>query len=558
MYLCKNNKNIISTIEELQRLSEREDHVEFKRAEHNYPFAGGQKSDPRDRRHCVLGYVVALANEKGGRLVLGMADAHSHEVVGSDFAECKTGNLEDEIYKRLHIRIRTEELFDENHRRVLVINVPSRPVGKALRFEGVPLMRVGESLREMDDAEYFSIISEQDPDFSSRVCKGLTLDDLDTLAIEYMRKLIADKRNRADAYTITLKQLLSDLLLIDDDGNLKNAALLLLGKSEAINRYLPQANVVIEYRNSQTQVRYNARKEFRLPFFIAIEKIWEYINQPACNPLLHINDLPRILDCPAFNKETVREALINAMIHRSFQMDSDIFVHLYPDLMEITNPGGFPYGVNIGNILTVNSSPRSRLMAEVIEKTGLIERSGQGVDIMFTNCVKEGKPLPDYSYSDDYQVNLRIYGVIPDDAFYLFVQDICCQSELENCLNTFDWLTLHYIWKGNNDNIYKECCPKLLRMGLIAEDSYFGYVLSSRYLLYKPHVRTAAQQYDIDHIQTAYYVIRRRGEASMSDFVSAFDGILTKKQVRNLIESLCKIPLISSHGNTRATKYMWI
>ena len=76
----------MSTIEELQKLSEREDHVEFKKAEHNYPFAGGQKTDPRDRRHCVLGYVVALANERGGRLVLGMADARPHKVLGSDFA----------------------------------------------------------------------------------------------------------------------------------------------------------------------------------------------------------------------------------------------------------------------------------------------------------------------------------------------------------------------------------------------------------------------------------------------------------------------------------------
>ena len=547
----------MSTIEELQKLSEREDHVEFKKAEHNYPFAGGQKNDPRDRRHCVLGYVVALANERGGRLVLGMADARPHEVVGSDFAENETGNLEDEIYKRLHIRVRTEELYDDKQRRVLVINVPSRPVGKALRFEGVPLMRVGESLREMDDAEYFSIISEQDPDFSSRVCEGLTINDLDTEAIENMRKLIADKQKRADANTIPLKQLLKDLLLINDDGNLKYAALLLLGKSEAINRYLPQANVVIEYRNNQSQVRYSARQEYRLPLFTAIEKIWEYIDQPACNPLLHINDLPRILDCPAFNKETIREALINAMIHRSLQMGADIFIHLYPNMVEISNPGGFPYGVNLGNILTVNSSPRCRLMAEVIEKTGLIERSGQGVDIMFTNCIKEGKPLPDYSYSDDYQVDLRFYGEIPDDAFYLFAQDICHQQELESKLNTFDWLTLHYIWKGKADAGYKESYPKLLEMGLITEDSYFGYVLSARYLQFKSYVKTVAQRYDLNHIQTVYYVIRRNGHASMSDFVDAFDGILTRKQVRNLIEGLCKTPLIASHGNARATRYSW-
>ncbi len=487
-----------------------------------------------------------------------MADDYPHEVVGSDFAKNETGNLEDEIYERLHIKVRTEELYDERQRRVLVINVPSRPVGKALRFEGVPLMRVGESLREMDDAEYFSIISEQDPDFSSRVCKGLTIDDLDGEATENMRRLIADKQKRADAKTIPLKQLLKDLLLLDEDGNLKYATLLLLGKTESIKRYLPQANIVIEYRNSRSQVRYAARQEYRLPLFVAIDKIWEYIDQPACNPLLHINDLPRILDCPAFNKETIREALINAMIHRSLQMGSDIFIHLYPDMVEISNPGGFPYGVNLSNILTVNSSPRSRLMAEVIEKTGLIERSGQGVDIMFTNCIKEGKPLPDYSNSDDYQVDLRFYGEIHDDAFYLFAQNITHHSELESKMNTFDWLTLHYIWKGHAEAGYKESFLKLLELGLIAEDSYFGYVLSTRYLLYKPHVKSVAQQFDINHIQTVYHVIRRSGGASMSDFVAAFENILTQKQVRNLIEGLCKTPLIASHGNARATRYKWV
>ena len=128
----------------------------------------------------------------------------------------------------------------------------------------------------------------------------------------------------------------------------------------------------------------------------------------------------------------------------------------------------------------------------------------------------------------------------------------------ESKLNTFDWLTLHYIWKGNIKDVYKESCPKLLEMGLIAEDSYFGYVLSSHYLLYKPHVRTIAQQYDISHLQTIYYVIRRNGDASMSDFVAAFDGVLTQKQVRNLIEGLCKTPLIASHGNARATRYSWV
>lgn len=60
------------TIDKLRHMKESEDHVEFKSARHNYPYNGGKHTDPRDRRHCVLGYIVALANERGGLMVLGM------------------------------------------------------------------------------------------------------------------------------------------------------------------------------------------------------------------------------------------------------------------------------------------------------------------------------------------------------------------------------------------------------------------------------------------------------------------------------------------------------
>lgn len=50
------------TIAELKKLKESEDKVEFKAAEHNYPFAGGSHHDQEKRRKCFLGYVVALAD----------------------------------------------------------------------------------------------------------------------------------------------------------------------------------------------------------------------------------------------------------------------------------------------------------------------------------------------------------------------------------------------------------------------------------------------------------------------------------------------------------------
>ena len=114
-----------------------------------------------------------------------------------------------------------------------------------------------------------------------------------------------------------------------------------------------------------------------------IDKVWDYINQPASNSLLHYNDGSYIFDIPSFNKGAIREAILNACCHRSMLIQSDVVIKQYPDSITITNAGGFPSGVDMNNILTVNSVPRSKLMSEILQKTGLVERSGQGVDKLY-------------------------------------------------------------------------------------------------------------------------------------------------------------------------------
>lgn len=101
------------TIEELQLQRESEDHVEFKKAENgNFSYNGHGKTDPKDRRKCILGYVVALCNESGGRLVLGMHDSHPHAVIGTSQSVNSIGQLENNIYKDLGIRPMIYELYN--------------------------------------------------------------------------------------------------------------------------------------------------------------------------------------------------------------------------------------------------------------------------------------------------------------------------------------------------------------------------------------------------------------------------------------------------------------
>ena len=95
----------------------------------------------------------------------------------------------------------------------------------------------------------------------------------------------------------------------------------------------------------------------------------------------------------------------------------------YPDKIIFINPGGFPKGVTLENLLRVNSTPRSRLMTEIMQKTGLVERSGQGVDKIFSITLSEGKAEPTYQQSDNFQVTLILYAKIEDTAFHIFLQN---------------------------------------------------------------------------------------------------------------------------------------
>lgn len=470
------------TIQQLQQMRESEDRVEFKAGEGgNVSYDGRGKTNPKDRRRCILGYVIALCNEGGGRLVIGMHDNYPHRVTGTRQAQDAIGQLESDIYRDTTIRPEIYELYDEENRRVLVIEVPSRPIGKVFKFEDVPLMRVGEELKPMSDAMYLKILQESEPDFSEKICEGLTLEDLDEEAIRVMKQGYAQRWNKPEFVSTPTLQVLLDFALMNKDGQLTNAALILLGKSEAIRKHLYCNRVTVEYRLYHSMIEYTARQEFQEPLVLMVDSVWNYINQPASNPLQHYNDGFRIGDIPAFNREVVREAILNACCHRVMYIQSDVVIKQYPDQLIITNAGGFPVGVDVDNILTVNSMPRCKLITEVLQKAGFIEKSGQGVDKMFYHCLMDGKRLPDYSLTDDWQVCLRLSGEIKYPAFMLYARELQNDRPANNKLNVFDLLALFRASQGDSQRHTDEVTlRKLIDEGLLisAQD---GYKLSDRY-----------------------------------------------------------------------------
>lgn len=544
------------TIDELKQLKESEDKVEFKEAKKNFPWNGGSHTEQKERRKCFLGYIVAIANEGGGHLVFGISDKEPRVVVGSDFAIGKVGALEDAVYENLQIRVHIKELFDENNLRVLVTQIPPRPLGKTLKFEGVALMRVGESLRNMSDEEIFAILSEQEPDFSAKICEDLTIDDIDKDAITILKEKYAKKQNNPGFKTLSNLQILTDLDLMVS-GKLTNAALILTGKKEKIQNLLPQAKIVIEYRRSETAIESDNRAEIQEPLFVAIDKIWNYINQPASNPTFKLKQGPYIYDIPFFREEIIREAVLNAIVHRNYTTTSEIVIKQYSNKIVITNPGGFPRGVNLENLLTVNSTPRSRLLADILLKTGLVERSGQGVDKLYLYSLLDAKPIPDYSKTDMLQVELKISADIQDPSFLIFANEEQNQRDENNKLGVFDLITMDKIRRGISSELDADVVQKLLTQNVIKRS---GKTTSEIYTLGDRYFDIAQTEDEIAGYRPIYISMiadgyQKKDKLSMGDFVEIFVGRLTRDQIRYMIEKLVKDNVLTPEGTGKGTKY---
>lgn len=551
------------TIEQLKLMRESEDHVEFKKGENgNISYNGADKRVPKDRRRCILGYVTALCNEKGGLLVIGMHDKYPHSVTGTNQCVDGIGQLESDIYRDTGIRPEIYELYEDSdngkRKRVLVISVPSRPIGKVFKFEDVALMRVGEELKPMDDKTYLSIIQEQEPDFSQQMCNSVTFEDLDSKAIETLKEKYAKKQNNPSFRSLSNRQALSDLKLLVGE-RLTNAAVLLVGKEDVINRIFPQAKVMLEYRATESQIHFDRRKTFAKPFFLLIDELWNSVNER--NGSFPVRNDAYIFDIPFFNEDVIREVVNNAFAHRDYRISSEIVIKLYPNKLIIQNAGGFPNGVSIDNLLTVASTPRNRLLADVLSKTGIVERSGQGVDKIFLYTLSEGKPIPDYTHSDNFSVTVILSSMVKDTNFAMYVQSIQNELPQDERLSVFDIMALCEIRDGAKRPKDKEIANKLVKLGFLekhGKTNAIYFILPRRYYEKAGNLAEYSKITDWDANQFLAVLapyLQKYGKAKKADIINIVGNHLSEKQLRNFIDELLDTGMLKKVGKTGQTTY---
>lgn len=371
----------------------------------------------------IIDAVIAFANTDGGELFLGVED--NGDITGLHMSHQDITQLAAFIANKTvpPVSVRAEKSVDNQY---IIINVPkcrsiiASSSGKILRRrikadgtpENVPLYPHEITSRLSD----LSLL-----DFSSLCVPDSNYIDLDPIERERLRGIIRDYHGEQALLELDNEELDKALrLAVEMNGELvpTYTGMLLIGKTDRIIKCIPTAEATFQVM-SGTNVTMN--ESFHNSLLATLEKISTYIN--AHNTSEEIEEGLFRISVPDFDKRAIREALVNAFCHRDYTMLGRVRVLIDDDGLSISNPGGFIEGVTLENLLTVEPHGRNPALADALKRIGLAERTGRGIDRIFEGSLLYGKPIPDYSESNEVMVKLFIPKSLPDHSFTKLISE---------------------------------------------------------------------------------------------------------------------------------------
>ena len=277
-------------------------------------------------------------------------------------------------------------------------------------------------------------------DYAALLLPDASWDDLDPLEFERFRRMVRENRGRADESLLMLSDAELAKALGAAEGNhevraVRVLGLLLFGKEEAIRPLLPCHEVAYQVL-SGTRVEVN--RFSRAPLLQAMETVMGGFQLRNREEEIVLG-LVRI-GIPDYPERAFREGLANALVHRDYGRPGAVHVQWHEDRIEISNPGGFPEGVRLDNLLVTPPRPRNPLLADAFKRAGVVERTARGIDTIFFEHLRNGRPAPSYERSTETSVVLNLPG---GPASTAFVQLVVEQGRARRPLKLDELLLLH-------------------------------------------------------------------------------------------------------------------
>lgn len=424
--------------------------------------------------------IVAMANKSWGELYFGIED--NGEILWQTKAESTIRNLVNDLRWRIDPQIHFSLCWEEfEWLDVIKITVPKSETPYHTSAD-IAYIRSGSVSQKMSKSEHQSRLMRYNPkshDFSSQKIPDATIADIDPIALSTLRKKLSGSQRVNFEIPNNDWELLKSLHLMQDN-QLTYAAIILLGTELATRKYIPYAELSYWYRLSDSD-SYN-QDEFigRGGFLCYADDLWKKIDSRNIRLNISIGlgiDTTRM----AFEEETIREGINNAVIHRDYSERSNIFVIQYSQKLEVISPGGLPDGVTLENMAD-ESRPRNKLLADVLRWCDMVDEFWNGVNKMIKNQLKLGKNAPSYSKSTDQKVFLELDGTIVDLDFARYV--IKAGSDTGVDLNDRELMILQKI-KNKQRYHQSDISQKILQYHFVEKVGRGKYMLSRQY--YEDH-----------------------------------------------------------------------
>jgi ATP-dependent DNA helicase RecG len=367
--------------------------LEFKEAKNQYD--NGRLFD----------YCCALANEGGGRLLLGISDKPPRMVVGSRAFDNLPG-ITKKILDAVGFRVDVQAV-EHSDGRVVVFTIPSRPLGAAYKHDGRYLMRAGESLEVMSDDRLREVFAEGQPDWlSSPAATDVSAEQVVTLleTQAYFDLLKIPYPATRDA---VLDRFAKEHLInrVGSRFNIPNLGAILFAKSldgfDGLSRKAPRVIVYdgtgkMKTKREQVGVR---------GYAVSFEGLVQFVlSQLPANEVIE-QALRR--DMPMFPPLMLRETIANALIHQDFLISgTSVVIEIYDDRVEISNPGA--PSVNVDRFIDEYRS-RNEKLASLMRRLGVCEEKGSGIDKVVDTAEANELPAPEFR-ADSIRTTCILYG----------------------------------------------------------------------------------------------------------------------------------------------------
>ena len=333
-----------------------------------------------------LKWISGFANAQGGVLVIGKND-HG-EVVGMPDAKRLLEEIPNKVRDVLGILVAVN-LRTKKKLAYLEIVVDAYP--HPVSYKGQYFIRSGSTKQELKGAALDRfLLARYGRNWDGIPVPHVTVSALDKKVLNWFRKqAVESQRLPAEIIKEPAKSLIEKLHLTEGT-YLKRAALLLFHPDP--ERYITGAFIKIGFFDNNVDLRY--QDEVHGDLFTQVLQTIAILKAKYLKAMISYTGLQRLETYP-IPDAALREALLNAVVHKDYASSIPIQISVYPNKLMIWNPGQLPPDWTLAKLLTKHAShPFNPDVANAFFRTGLIESWGRGIERMIAACTDADLAAP--------------------------------------------------------------------------------------------------------------------------------------------------------------------